>query len=442
MVATDTRAAPARREGNKKATAIECAAWAKAGGRSRHRCGDQLYLQVVGAAASWVLRFRLGGKAREMGLGPYCAEGRRGLTLARAREAAVKALVLARDGIDPIAVRNAEIATRIAEAEKAAARPGPTFRAVAEAHIAAHEAGWRNLKHAKQWTATLAKYAFPKIGSLPVADVTTDHVLAVLQPIWRLKPETASRVRGRIEAILDAAEARGLRPEGKKNPAAWKGKLSTLLPPKGKVRPVVHHPALDWRDLPQFMTEASERRGVTWLAIRFAILTAARSGEVRGARWREIDLARRTWTIPAGRMKARREHRVPLSDAAVAILAERRGDEVPNPDKIVFPAPHLGALSDMAMTQALRRTSWRDGAGETITLHGFRSSFRDWAGETTSYPSDLCEAALAHTIGDKTQIAYQRGDLFEKRKRLMADWSAYCTAPPATPKVVPLARPA
>jgi integrase len=254
--------------------------------------------------------------------------------------------------------------------------------------------------------------------------VSTDDVLAVLSPIWTTKTETASRVRGRIEAVLDAAKVRGWR-EGE-NPARWRGHLALLLPAKAKVRNVEHHPALNWKHIPQFMRHAAKQRGLVWLAVRFAALTATRSGEVRGARWSEIDLDNATWTIPGSRMKAHGEHRVPLSEAALDVLWQARGGADPATDGLVFPSSYGGRLSDMSLTMALRRLGWTDPQGNTITLHGFRSSFRDWCGEATSHSDAVAEAALAHTIGNKVQAAYQRGDLFGKRQRLMDDWAAFC----------------
>jgi integrase len=286
------------------------------------------------------------------------------------------------------------------------------------------ERGWRNRKHRRQWSATLTTYAYPLIGAKPVSEVSTDDVLAILSPIWAAKSETASRVRGRIEAVLDAAKVRGWR-QGE-NPARWRGHLALLLPAKAKVRNVRHHPALDWKRIRQFMRHATEQPGRVWLAARFAVLTATRSGEVRGARWSEIDLDGATWTIPGSRMKAHRQHRVPLSAPALDGLRKARGGADPATDELVFSSSYGGRLSDMSLTMALRRLGWTDAQGNTITLHGFRSTFRDWCGEATSHSDSVAEAALAHTIGNKVQAAYQRGDLLEKRKRLMDDWAAFC----------------
>lgn len=426
------------RKTNGTVTAVQVTAWAKAGGTGRHSVGNRLYLLVRDTSANWVLRYRVGGRVRDMGLGRYDGAGKDGLTLAAARAKASKELAaLDHGGIDPVEARREKAAAA------KAAKPAPTlptFREVAEQFIAGREAGWRNAKHAWQWSATLNNHAYPVIGDKPVADVTTDDVLAILQPIWHAKPETASRVRGRIEAILDAAKVRGLR--NGENPALWRGHLALILPPKSKVRPVAHHPALPWKQAPAFMADAATRTGRAWPLIRFAILTAARSGEVRMARWREFDLAERVWTIPGERMKAGREHRVPLTDAAVAILTAIRTmlggklglDGDPDPGRLIFPATHGGTLSDTVATMALRRGGWRDASGETVTLHGFRSTFRDWAAEATGHSDAVAEAALAHAVGDKVVAAYQRGDLFEKRRRLMEDWANYLTKP--RPQVV------
>lgn len=378
--------------------------------------GGGLYLAVAaGGSRSWVLRYQRQGRRREMGLGGYPSVS---LKAARARAADARAVLAA--GGDPLAERAAAEAER--RAKTAAAVAAPTFRAAADAYIAAHEAGWRNAKHRQQWAATLATYAFPAFGALPVADVALPHVLAALEPIWRAKPETASRLRGRIESILDFAAVRGWRTGD--NPARWKGNLAALLPAKAKVRPVVHHPAMRWQDVPAFVADLAGREGVAALALHFLILTAARTGEALRARWGEFDVAEGTWTVPAARMKAGKEHRVPLSPAALAMLermaAARTGD-------FVFPGAKAGQpLSSMALAMALRRM----GRGD-ITPHGFRSSFRDWAGETTAHPREAIEHALAHQLRDKAEAAYARGDLFTKRRRLMADWAAFVASPPA-----------
>ncbi len=290
---------------------------------------------------------------------------------------------------------------------------------VAEDYIAAHAAGWANPKHRAQWGTTLATYAYPLIGNLPVAEVSTDKVLSVLQPIWHTKAETAVRLRGRIESVLTAATVKGLRLW--ENPARWRGHLAELLPTRSKVAPVEHHAALPFVELPAFFLRLQAADGLGARALEMAILTAARTGEVLGATWSEIDLDTALWTIPAPRMKAKREHRVPLSALAVALLrklaAIREGE-------FVFAGQRISnTLSNMALLMALRRMKRGD-----LTAHGFRSTFRDWAAETTAFPSEVVEMALAHAVGDKVEAAYRRGDLFEKRRKLMEDWGAYCIA--------------
>ena len=362
---------------------------------------------------SWLLRFMLNGRAREMGLGPVEL-----VSLAEARAKAIAARKLLLDGIDPLAEREA---VKIALAAKAGAM---TFQQVGTRYIAAHEASWRNPKHRAQWGSTLATYVYPSFGKCLVADVDTGDVMKVLEPIWSTKPETAGRVRGRIEVILDYAKSRGWR--SGENPARWKGHVANLLPRKSKVRAVEHHAALPWAEIGAFMTALRVETGIGALALQFAILAAARTGEVIGAKWSEVDLNAKIWRIPAERMKAKREHRVPLSASALAILTEMarlwvEGDE----DALVFPGAKAGKpMSNMSMAMLLRRM-----AREDITVHGFRSTFRDWVGETTAYPADLAEAALAHTVGDKIVAAYARGDLFEKRRKLMDDWAVFCARP-------------
>ncbi|MEO3475879.1 integrase arm-type DNA-binding domain-containing protein [Roseomonas sp. CAU 1739] len=400
----------------------------------RHRVAPGLYLRIEaptageGGRASWSFRYQIDGRPRIMGLG---AVG--DVTLAAARRKAEEALLLVRGGADPIALR--EQRAREAAVAALAARM-PTFREAARQHIESQQAGWRNEKHAAQWAATLDAYAYPHFGDLPVNMVDTDHVRAALSPIWTTKPETASRVRGRIEAVLDSAKVRNWR--SGENPARWKGHLALLLPKKAKVQAVEHHAALDWRELPAFWIALGTRGGAAALALRFAILTAARSGEVLGATWAEIDTAQRLWTIPAARMKAGREHRIPLSDAALTVLAEARAAQ-PDTDidaRVFAGRGSGGGLSSMAMTMLLRKMKrfgtkkpWADAAGETVTAHGFRSTFRDWAGEATHHPREVIEQALAHGLKDKAEAAYARGNLLTKRAALMAEWANYCSRP-------------
>ncbi len=296
-----------------------------------------------------------------------------------------------------------------------------TFKTVATDYIAAHRAGWKNIKHAQQWENTLATYAEPIIGHLPTYDVTTAHLLDILHPIWTEKPETASRVRNRIELVLDAAKARGLR-EGE-NPARWRGHLDKLLPKRSKVRAVKSHAAMPWADLPAFMVQLATVEASSARALELTILTACRTSEVLNAKWDEIDHETRTWTIPAERMKAGKAHRVPLADAALAVL-----DALPRErSAFLFPGMKPGKpLSNLAMTMTMRRMNMGH-----LTVHGFRSTFRDWAAERTHYPREVCEMALAHKIAAGAEAAYWRGDIFEKRRALMIDWAQYAYATPA-----------
>jgi integrase len=404
----------------RRAAGLSAAKVAKAG-PGRYGDGDGLYLLVrPNGTRFWIFRFTPpGGTMREMGLGRAGAD-KNAVGLAEARERAGTLYRLVKAGIDPLAKREADAATAKAAAQDAAIR-AVTFRQVAVDYIATHEAAWSNPKHRQQWTNTLEAYAFPNFGDVPVAAVETAHVLSALEPIWRIKPETATRLRGRIEAVLDAAKARGLR--NGDNPAAWKGHLALALPARAKVAKVEHHAALPWSEVGSFMEALNGQKGMGALALRFAILTAARTAEVIGATWGEFDLAGAVWTIPAGRMKAGREHRVPLSEPVLALLgdvAKLRTSVAP--EAPVFPGGVAGkGLSNMAMLTLLRRMGRDD-----LTAHGFRSTFRDWAAETTGYPSEVVEMALAHAVGDKVEAAYRRGDLFEKRRRLMADWAAHC----------------
>ena len=383
--------------------------------------GGGLFLQVSRyGTKSWVFRFKANGRLREMGLGSLDT-----YSLAEARERARNCRKLRDEGKDPIEERNAARLAVKLEATKAI-----TFEQCAERYIAAHRAGWRNGKHRDQWSSTLETYVNPIIGALPVQAIDTTLVMKAVEPIWNEKPETASRVRGRIEAILDWATARGFR--AGENPARWRGHLDKLLPKKTKVRRIEHHAALPYREIAAFVAELRSQEGIAARALEFAILTAARTGEVIGALWGELDLADRLWTIPAERMKADKEHRVPLSDAAIAILEDlqrtRHGD-------YVFPGGRAGRpISNMAMTMTLRRM----GRGE-LTVHGFRSSFRDWAAERTGFPAEVAEMALAHAVSDKVEAAYRRGDLFQKRRQLMDAWARYCATPAPAGKVVSFA---
>ncbi len=389
--------------------------------------GAGLWLNVGPTGGkSWLFRFMLNGRPRYMGLGPLHTIG-----LAEARERATAARRLRLDGTDPLDARQAEKARKAAEAAAAV-----TFKKAAEGYVKAHRAAWRNAKHAWQWTATLESHVFPVIGDLSVAAVETGHVTRILEPIWIRLPETAARVRGRIEAVLDYAKTHGWR--SGENPARWKGHLQNVLPARDRVSRVEHHAALPWEDIGGFMLDLREQVGMAALALRFAILTAARTGEVIGAQWSEIDMQGAVWTIPAARMKTGKLHRVPLPDAALDVLREAaKLGTTTEPNAPVFPsAKGTRGLSNMAMLALLRRMKRGD-----LTVHGFRSSFRDWASEVTGYQREVVEQALAHLIPDKVEAAYRRGDLFEKRRRLMTDWAEFCgrVAPPIdSDEVMPL----
>jgi integrase len=363
-------------------------------GRYTDGRGLMLVVKPTGAR-SWVLRYQMRGRRRDMGLGSYPE-----VTLAAAREKALQARRHLVDGVDPLSIRPA---------------PALTFRDAAEALIASKRSGWRNPKHAAQWPSTLATYAYPVLGSMDVKLIDTAHVMSVLTPIWTGKSETASRVRQRIEAVLDYASAQGLR--SGLNPARWKGHLENLLPKPSNVRRVEHHAALDWRDMPEFMAELALRSGISASALRFLILTAVRSGEVRGMRWAEVDLRSSTWIVAGSRTKSGKEHRVPLTAAALSCLGEPGIGPA-----LVFPSPldPEKPLSDMSLTAVLRKM----GRGD-VTAHGFRSSFRDWAGETTPFPREVIEAAMAHRLRDRAEAAYARGDLFDKRRELMTAWAEF-----------------
>jgi integrase len=384
--------------------------------------GAGLYLQVAKAGTkSWIFRFRMSGKQREMGLGPLHT-----VSLAQARDKAKECRALLLEGTDPLEARNALKLDAALERARTV-----TFDHCAEQYIAAHRGSWKNAKHAAQWESTIATYASPIIGTLPVAVVDTALVVKVLQPIWQEKTETATRLRSRIENILDWATVSKFR--AGENPARWRGHLDNLLADPNKVAKVAHHAALPWQDIGTFMVDLRQRAGSAARAVEFAILTAGRSGEVRGARWDEIDLDAAIWTVPAERMKAGREHRVPLSTDALALLRA-----LPVVGKHVFPGQRGDApLSDMSLTAVLRRME-RD----EITVHGFRSTFRDWCAESVgnSFPREVCEHALAHSLPDKVEAAYRRGDLIEKRKVLMQVWADYCGKVQTEATVAPLRR--
>ncbi len=379
-----------------------------------HRVASGLWLRVASASSAyWMLRYSRtgdGGKVKttEMSLGRYDD-----LTLAQATAAAVSHRASIKAGADPLEAKHKKVEREVG---------GHTFEAVARDLIQSKRAGWKNAKHAQQWENTLATYAYPKIGARDVADIDTAAVLDVLTPIWTAKHETATRLRQRIEMVLNAAKARGLRTG--ENPAAWKGHLDNVLPAIPKKARTRHHPAMPWADLPAFMVELRANDCTSAHALEFAILTACRTGEVIGARWPEIDLDAATWIIPGARMKAKTEHRVALSPRAVELLrALPRRDDT----DMVFhtvKADKPRALSNMAMLELVR------GMRPGLTVHGFRSTFRDWAGETTAHPREIIEHALAHQLADQAEAAYARGTLLERRRVLMRDWADYCASKP------------
>ena len=369
--------------------------------------GAGLYLQVgEGGTKSWVFRFMLAGRAREMGLGPLHT-----VSLADARKRALEAR---------------QMRLQAARAEQARV---VTFDDAAEQYVAGHERGWRNAKHGAQWRSTLKAYASPHFGGLNVAEIDTALVAKCLEAIWGTKTETASRVRGRIESVLDWAATRGLRTG--ENPARWKGHLENILPKRSKVRRVKHHPALRYADIAALLQVVRRQEGIASRALEFLVLTATRTSEVLGARWAEFDLDAAVWAIPADRIKAGREHRVPLSLRVLELLSEMQETQR---SELVFPAADASkSLSNMALLAVLRRIQRDD-----LTVHGFRSTFRDWAAEQTNYAREVAEQALAHAIGDKVEAAYRRGDLFEKRRRMMAEWARFCASPVVPAKVARL----
>jgi integrase len=378
----------------------------------KHADGAGLYLQVTKNAAignlrkSWVVRYRAAnGKIREMGIGSV-----EDVTLADARDKAVSIRKAVKEGNDAVDAR-VEVKRETVKQQAASM----TFAQCAEAYIKAHESGWKNEKHKAQWAATLKTYAYPVFGKVAVQDVNVSMVMKVLDPIWQTKTETASRLRGRLENILDWATVREYRTG--ENPARWRGHLEKALPARNKSKSVKHHPALPIDELAPFMQALRDQNGIGARAFEFAILTAARTSEAMGARWDELNLADASWTIPADRMKAGRIHRVPISNAAMSILSQMKGlDPV-----YVFPGMKVGfPISNMTFLMLLRRMKRGD-----LTAHGFRSTFRDWAAERTDYQNEVAEAALAHTVRNQAEAAYRRGDLFEKRRALMEDWAKF-----------------
>jgi integrase len=405
--------------------------------------GGGLYVHVgKSGTKSWIFRYwvperdphsgdlvidatgKRGGRTREMGLGSCIT-----ISLQEARERGLECRKLREREIDPIEAR--EAARREAALQRAKSL---TFKDAAIAYMAAHRVAWKNDKHAAQWPATLTKYAYPIIGDLPLQLIDTTLVMKVIEPIWPEKPETANRLRGRIETVLDWATVRGYR-QGE-NPARWRGHLDKLLPARSKVRKTRHHSALPYAELPEFMVRLRQQDGVAARALEFTILTAARTGETIGATHAETDMENKIWIVPGERMKAGKAHRVPLSDRAIEILENCR-DDAGDQESFIFPGRRLGEpLSNMAMLKLLQRMERDD-----LTVHGFRSTFRDWAAERTSFPNEVIEMALAHALDDKTEAAYRRGDLYEKRQRLMEAWTDYCRKPVVTSSKILSLRP-
>lgn len=379
-----------------------------------------LYLQIISGSRAWILRFKIGTRRRRMGLGSFPA-----VPLAQARERAREAHKLIDSGLDPIDARDG-----LKKAAAASQARALTFKKACERFIAVKESEWSNPKHRQQWEKTLETYAEPIMGHLDVAEIGQDEVLRVLDPIWRSKTETASRLRGRIEQVLDWAKTRGHR-KGE-NPAAWRGHLDKLLPKPEKIAKVKHHAAVPVEQAAAAVAAIRSIDGVSAQALLFQVLTAGRSGEIRGARWSEFDLDAGQWDVPEERMKAKRPHRVPLSRQAIELIkAMPRYEEC----DLVFPGRKMQPLSDMSLTACMRRMSLQDAAGRLCVPHGFRSTFRDWAAEHTLYPPELAEMALAHAIESKVEAAYRRGDMFAKRLAMMQDWADYCLpAPPSKRK--------
>ncbi len=377
-----------------------------------------LLLQVSKSGAkSWILRTTVGVKRRDIGLGGFPT-----IPLGLAREKARDAKELIEKGTDPVEHRKALRAQLIASQASAL-----TFEEAAYIVHKNKASGFRNAKHSTSWIISLKTYACPIIGKLPIEKVEISHIVKILEPIWKTKTETASRLRGRIESVLAWATVSGFRKGD--NPARWKGHLDAVLQAPGKVTKVVHLKALAIDGMGEFMLDLRKREGIAARALEFGILTATRSGEVRGAVWDEIDINNRVWIIPAGRMKAQKEHRVPLSDSAIQILSNLPRFEDNN---LVFPAPRGGVLSDMSLAAVIKRMK------VDVVPHGFRSTFRDWCSERTNYPRDVAEMALAHAIGNAVEAAYRRGDLFEKRTRLMQEWANFINQPKISGEIIPI----
>ncbi|SCY31207.1 site-specific integrase [Nitrosospira sp. Nsp13] len=362
--------------------------------------GRGLYIRVTeGGSKHWIHRFTLRGKAHWMGLGPYPE-----ITLTEARLKNLEARRTRLTGVNPINARNAANAKALTI----------TFQECADQYISSHRSGWKDPNHVVNWTNTIATYCGPIIGKLPVNEIDVALIMRVLDPIWSTKVATAKSLRGRMESIIDWATVRGYR-EGE-NPARWKGKLDHLLPKSSKLKKTTHHAALGYTQMAELMLRLRQQDGIAAKALELAILTACRSGEVRLATWGEISLKNRVWIIPEERMKAGKEHRIPLSDAAMAVL-----DQMDKTTELIFPGQRGRPLGDGRLYEVIRRAGF-----DNVTVHGFRSTFRDWAAESTAYPQHVAEMALAHSIGDKVEAAYRRGDLFTKRTRMMQDWAQFC----------------
>ncbi|CAG9269013.1 integrase [Burkholderia cepacia] len=381
-----------------------------------------LYLQVASPTArSWILRVKIGDRRREIGLGPYPA-----VSLKDAHTKAQIERDKIRAGVDPVLERKAaESALRAAHASEI------TFAEAARQFIASRAHGWKNAKHGDQWRNTIAEYADPILGKMLVRHITREHVLRVLDPIWTTKTETASRLRGRIENVLDWARVKGYR-DGE-NPALWRGNLDHLLAKPSAIAKVRHHPALPYQDMEAFMKRLRAIDATGARCLEFTILTAARSGEARGARWSEFDLDSGVWRVPPERMKLKKEHRVPLPADVVTFLKALPRSDPDDQDALVFPSPRGKVFSDMTLLQVVRRLE------VPATPHGFRSTFRDWAGEYTNHPRELIEVALAHIPGDQSEMSYWRGDALERRRQLMADWAAFISRPFKNGTILPFA---
>jgi integrase len=395
-------------------------------GAGLHHDGRGLYLQVKNGGRSWVFRYMHSGKPRYMGLGPFPD-----VPLAKARRKADECRSILRHGVDPLEARKQQLQASLLSAAKLV-----TFKQCTEQYIEAHRAGWQNAKHAEQWLSTLRTYVFPVLGALPVQAIDTGLIMKVLQPVWNKKTETATRLRQRIEAVLDWATAHGFRTGD--NPARWRGHLDKLLPKASKVHKVTHFEAMPYEDLPAFFADLSKRTTISAKALAFTILTTARSGETRNATLEELNFEKAIWTVPAERTKSGREHRVPLTKETLALLRglpHLRADE---PDGLLFPNAQDRALSDTAMRKYLQDDMKKMG----LTVHGFRSTFRNWAAERTNVPGEIAEAALGHVNGDKTEAAYLRSDFFERRRKLMEMWAKFCASGAASSgkKVIPFRR--